>query len=365
MSPDAIAAGIDAVEEITSLDELAGLEGEWWDLWEASGATPFQSPAWVLAWWRRFGWNPLCSLALRSEASLVGLAPLFIWPREDTGERTVLLIGTGITDHLDMICAAGFEDEGAERVLDWLDGAGDRWDVCDFQQLHATSPLRVSMLSRQWREETGEQDVCPVLAIPEGVRDGSDFLPRRLWKNAGYYRRRLERLGAVEIEAVTEENFAELFEALVRLHGARWASKGEAGMLAEGDVEAFHRDVAGGMLAHGLLRMYAFRLDGRIVAVYYGMSAKRRAYYYLGGFDPALEKFSPGTQIVAHALCEAAREGCTAFDFLRGREAYKHAWGAADRPTFRRIVRRVARTEIENDAGRARSQGIRAVYGAG
>lgn len=357
---------IDTIEEIISEGELGALEGEWWGLWEgAAGAMPLQSPAWVLAWWRHFGWNTLCTLALRSEGRLVGLAPLFIWPREDTGERTVLFIGTGITDHLDILCAEGFEDAVAARTMEWLRGARDRWDVCDFQQLPATSPLRTSRIPRNGseavQEQASEQDGCPVLAIPEGVQDGSEFLPRKLWKNAGNYRRRLERLGAVTVESATEANFGELFDALVRLHGARWESKGEAGMLAGGDIEAFHRDVAARMLTHGLLRLYALRLDGQIVAAYYGMQAKGRATYYLSGFDPAFEKLSPGTQIVAHAICEAAREGCTVFDFLRGREPYKYAWGAADQPSFRRIIRQAG----GDHASRNRNEGVRAVYGAG
>jgi CelD/BcsL family acetyltransferase involved in cellulose biosynthesis len=42
-------------------------------------------------------------------------------------------------------------------------------------------------------------------------------------------------------------------------------------------------------------------------------------------------ELSAGTQIVAHAIEEAAREGATEFHFLRGGEAYKYAWGV-DRP---------------------------------
>jgi len=40
------------IEEICELAVLVSLADEWWDLWHRSpAATPFQSPAWLLAWW--------------------------------------------------------------------------------------------------------------------------------------------------------------------------------------------------------------------------------------------------------------------------------------------------------------------------
>jgi CelD/BcsL family acetyltransferase involved in cellulose biosynthesis len=80
--------------------------------------------------------------------------------------------------------------------------------------------------------------------------------------------------------------------------------------------------------------MYALRLEGRTAAVFHGFAARDRTSYYLSGFDPAFERFSPGTLVVGHAIEEAAREGAAEFDFLRGGEPYKYRWGARDRPCY-------------------------------
>jgi len=74
----------------------------------------------------------------------------------------------------------------------------------------------------------------------------------------------------------------------------------------------------------------------RIVAIFYGFGFGDTFYYYLSGYDPALEKLSIGTLIVAHAIEEAQREGAATFDFLRGAEEYKYTWGAKDRMNKRR-----------------------------
>jgi CelD/BcsL family acetyltransferase involved in cellulose biosynthesis len=78
------------------------------------------------------------------------------------------------------------------------------------------------------------------------------------------------------------------------------------------------------------------RIDGRIIAVLYGMHAHRRTYFYLSGFDSEFARLSPGTLIVAAAIEHARREGAGAFDFMRGREPYKYRWGAIDRPNAMR-----------------------------
>ena len=112
------------------------------------------------------------------------------------------------------------------------------------------------------------------------------------------------------------------------------------GVLADEVVQSFHRDVARRMLGAGALRLYALEIDGRIVAVFYGFADRTTVYYYLSGYDPTLAKAGAGNLIVAHAIDEAVRVGARAFDFLRGAEDYKHAWGAVDRINRRRQLTR-------------------------
>ena len=70
--------------------------------------------------------------------------------------------------------------------------------------------------------------------------------------------------------------------------------------------------------------------------MFYGFAHHDTVYYYLSGYDPDLEKISIGNTLVAHAVDEAIRDGAKVFDFLRGAEEYKYAWGAKDRMNRRR-----------------------------
>jgi CelD/BcsL family acetyltransferase involved in cellulose biosynthesis len=117
--------------------------------------------------------------------------------------------------------------------------------------------------------------------------------------------------------------------------------RGQNGVLEDEHVRKLHRLAAPGLLRADILRMYGMRMDGKLVGVYLGFVCGERASYYLSGFDPAFGELSPGLLLIAHAITEAVCEKAGCFDFLRGGEAYKYAWGAHDSYIYRRTIRRV------------------------
>ena len=303
-------------EVINDIAKLEALAPEWLELWRRSpNATPFQSPMWLLPWWRYFGSNELHAIAVRNDGKLAALAPLYII-REDS-ESLGLFLGTGISDYLDAIGDASFVDH-----LAYVD-----CQIWDLQQLRESSPMLNAPLPDGWSENVEDQDPCLVLPLSELS------LSTHSQKKMRYYRRRLE---PVTIESANHENLDAMLQSLFELHAARWQKRGMPGMLADDVIQQFHREAAKAMLDAGALRMYALRSAERTVAVFYGFADASTVYYYLSGYDPELEKLSPGTLIVAHAVESAVQGGATTFDFLRGAEDYKSSWGAKPRMNRRR-----------------------------
>jgi CelD/BcsL family acetyltransferase involved in cellulose biosynthesis len=343
------------IEEVTTTEALDRLRPEWSALWaRCAGATPFQSPEWLIPWWRQIGEGTLWALAVRHEGRLVGLAPLFIYTKPGSTLRELYLIGTGTTDYLEALFERGFERSGSAAIFAHLEGERHRWDVCDFQELRPGSPLLEAALPRGWADDIAVWEACPVLPLPSAVEELRDCIPPRLLQNLRYDWRRAERMGAVSVEAAAPGNLAELFDALLGLHRARWSSRGLSGVLADQGVRRAHRESLPDLLSLGALRLYGLRLEGRLIASYYGFmdigALRKRAYYYLSGFDPEYERLSPGTMIIGHAIGEAIREGAVEFDFLRGREPYKYRWGAKDQPNYRRRLWHTGRENVR-DAG--------------
>ena len=323
-------------EEITSLDDLEALRGDWTALCDRSPrVTPFQRPEWLIPWWRAFQPGEPWVLAVRQEGRLAALAPLLVYPNE--GKKIVAFCGGGISDYCDVVTASDREEEAVAALLDHLAARRERWDVGDFEPIPGESPLlRAAQDGLEARTEL--RDVCPGLDLPDRVEDLREVVSTRQLANLRKYRRKAEALGELRLQTVDDRPWEELLDILIDLHGARWSELGEAGMLGGDGLRAFHREAAAGFHARGCLGLYALCLDGHLLAALYGFREKDTFYCYMQGFDPEQAKLSPGAMVVGAVIEDAIRRGAKRIDFLRGREAYKYAWGASDRETFRRTV---------------------------
>jgi CelD/BcsL family acetyltransferase involved in cellulose biosynthesis len=272
---------------------------------------------------------------VRRAGSLVGVVPLLIYQRG--AERILTLMGAGISDDQDVVLDPAVPVQGLETALAYAYAHHERWDVWDFENLRAESPLHIG---HDWPDWSGgfvlPHDTRFALTLPRWIDGLVNVVPRRMLKQIIYLRRVLTRDGLpMSVEEATPSTFKTLFDEFARLHRLRWATRDEQGVLGVA-VEQFHREVAGSLMRQGMLRLYVLRLGSCAAAAYYGFSAKGQSVYYLGGFDPAFSHYSPGTLVVAHAIERAiTADRAQTFDFLRGRESYKTAWGATAQPLYR------------------------------
>lgn len=332
---DGMSAPAAAVATLTHTGALMALASEWWALWDrCPGATPFQSPGWALAWWRQFGAGGLWTVTVREPGGrLVGIAPLYLHACD--GLHTVRLVGAGLSDYLDLLAEPGWETTLVRGVADELAAHPERWDRAEFQQLAAGSPLLQA--GAAFSGETAAAEPCPVVSLAANARGETAAASARLCANIAADARRLRRVAiGTCIEPATTETLGAMLHELRRLHGARWERRGQRGVLSDASVWDFHCEAASALFARGVARLYALRANGGTIGVYYGFVSGGRAYYYLGGFDPAYRQAGIGNQLVAHAMAQGRGEGAAVFDFLRGQEPYKYRWGAKDVPTFNR-----------------------------
>src|SRR4051794_33669588 len=261
-------AQVGNVHAIAHGSPLFALEEEWRALWRrCPRATPFQSPEWLLPWWRHFGEGDTRVLTFCAEdGRLVGLAP-FMLCNEHKGDHDHILrfIGTGVSDYCDILVEPGFEETFANALCGALSTLG-HWRCADWHQVPATSPLLDFARGSPAVTNVDQHEPCPSVALHGGR---SAWLPDGWRKKLDYESRRLSRTATLRFELADAANVEELFAAFLRLHGARWAQAG-GGMLATDKLCAFHRDVVSGALASRMLRLYALRAGDMIVACYYG-----------------------------------------------------------------------------------------------
>ena len=323
---------------IRDAEELSALEPEWWALWRVCpSATPFQSPAWLLPWWQSFAPGALHAVAVRRAGRLVGLAPLYL----EAGPygRRLLPIGISLSDYHDVLLAPEEGEAAGAALIRALERAPE-WESWELPELSERAQATGLPCPAGWEKETAACETCPFLALPDDPAELRNAFPARKRRSLSMNRNRAERRGALAFLSVEDAAPAVFLDELIRLHGLRWQSRGEPGVLDKTEAQHFQRLAVPRLAAAGLVRFHALRIGEAIAAVYYGLLHDGHAYGYLTGLDPAFAHESPGTLVIAHAMEQAIREGAREFHFLRGGEAYKYGWGAVDRWNRRRVFRR-------------------------
>ncbi len=345
---------------LTRLEELEALAPEWERLWRSDpDATPFQSPQWLIPWWKHVGEGELFTLTARDHRGrLAAVLPIYLYRQPTGGERHLLLLGAGTSDYLGGVFA---QDSAADAPAgatcdrpagEALSCAGAiariclgelmrharHWDRAVLHQLPQNSPLLAG--ARADATLLTESESCAGVSVT-GLRG----LPAKLQSNIGRYRRRAQTQGALRFSMAGSATEAlRCLDELIDLHSRRWQQRGESGVLAPLTVQAHHRETVPALFRAGLLRMFRVSLDGVTMATLYAFvdpprpatsQRPRSLLCYLIGFDTQFIELSPGTLVLSFAIEQCEREGLATMDMLRGGETYKRLWGAVPRQTFR------------------------------
>jgi len=327
-------------------EELEDWRAEWLSLWRrCPSATPFQTPAWLVAWWRHLGDGELCTLALRRSGRLVALAPLYARGTPGSARRRFLLLGSGASDRLDLLAEPGDARSAAAAALAWL-SEHESPETCELEELPPSSGWLLAPAPEGWTAESERMpEPSPRLALPTEPEGLEEKVPAHRLARLRQERRRAARAGALELRRAREHDVGEIGESFLRLHRARWRARGLPGVTSLPAVCAFLREALRELERMGALRLYALDLDRRTIGALLAFAAHGSVSFYLSGFDPRFAALSPGSLLVGHAIEESVREGAREFDFLRGAEPYKYRWGARDEWNHRRVFRRASAGE--------------------
>jgi CelD/BcsL family acetyltransferase involved in cellulose biosynthesis len=314
-----------AVQRIESAKDLQEFENEWRRfLARIPSPTPFQSPEWLSTWWGHFGSGQLRTLVFRDGAAVVGVLPCFLhaW----NGKRQLTLLGTGVSDYLDPVFDPLHVPEIIESLRAELRRCTD-WDLCDWQDLSAGSPLEQVGV-------TSPDTPCSSVHLDGTYEAFLTERPKDLRRNLRRYKQRALAEGPVCFE-VSERPEPEWMDALIELHAARWARLGDPGVFETNRSAAFTREAAQQLAEHGAIRMFAVRFMGRVAAILLALRNETTIFGYVSAFDPQHEALGFGRELLAQAFRYAYHHAYREWNFLRGEEAYKFSWGATVSPKRR------------------------------
>jgi CelD/BcsL family acetyltransferase involved in cellulose biosynthesis len=260
------------------------------------------------------------------------------------------------------------EDGIAQAILSAVFRA--TWDELVLADL-AEDSVAVRLLGRFARELGCEVrhragSVCPYVALPPSWREYLGTLSRNHREQWRSRERRLrEQCGAITRSLASAEELGPALDDLMILHERRWAGRGPLGRGAFFFPEfgAFHRDVSRRFLERGWVELISLEVKGRPIAMQYNFDFRGTTHYYLSGFDPEWQRFSPGLVLMGGAMARAIARGRSEFDLLRGDEPYKARWANGVRRTMTLEILRPGRESVLRDSQRLIQR--RAVRGMG
>jgi CelD/BcsL family acetyltransferase involved in cellulose biosynthesis len=335
-APSARGAPSEGVEIVTSLARLRAIEPQLLDLFQRDpAATPFQSPHWLLPWVEHLG-TPTALRWVVAFRHGRAVASLPLMRSEEAGASTLRWIGSGCTDRHDLLLDARERADAIERLRGALRELSVEVDRVELDELPEQALSRELFGQREGsRIEPGS--VCPVLELGRALGDIEAALPRWLRRNLRQTERRLARLGDVEWRLAQPHDAAALLDVFSGLHAARWQARGLPGVLAEPAVLAFHRAAAPRLVESGALELEVGFLEERPLAATYVLR-RAHAHLYLFGFDPSWPTLSLGSLAIWRSIGRAASAGLARYDFLRGCEPYKYAFGAQNQQSYRCVA---------------------------
>jgi hypothetical protein len=338
-TPPAYPPGTSGTAVVEDPAAFAALEEEWNDLLrDAPLATPYQSWAWLYSWWENYGGGyRLRLVTVREDGVLVGIVPLMLERR--TGR--LLFVGSGITNHLDLLARAGWEERVARAGVEALRRMAS-WRVADLWQLRPGAAAW--HLYRAWDGYGTDvwQASCHMLDLGAGWDGLLLSLSQKFRGNVRRALRRAEGDGG-RWEPAGPERAEDAASTLVALHRESWEGREIGAEHLTRRFEDHLRAAARRMSARGFGTVSEFRQDGEVISSHLVVCGQGLVEGYLGGATrEASRRYSVDALRVRDLASFAEADGLSRVSIGRGEESYKQRWQPKTEPSRRVILARDA-----------------------
>jgi CelD/BcsL family acetyltransferase involved in cellulose biosynthesis len=283
----------------------------------------FVLPGWLKVWWGVFtnGSAPYLS-AVRDKDKLVGIAPLLV-----EGEEARFIGDPDVCDYQDFIVAPGRGQEFFETIIYHLRQQGIR--SLDLHSVRADSKVLTELVA------VAERLACEVFVESEDVTleldlpaSWDEFLSNLNGKQRHEVRRKLRRLHeAGEIKYRVVEDVKEVMDEMETFLALFGLSRSDKATFMTSQMANYFRSLAETMAKVNLLKLFFLDLDGNPAAAVMCFDYNSTMYLYNNGYDGRFSSLSVGLLSKVISIKESIQIGIKKYDFLKGREEYKHRLG--------------------------------------
>ncbi|MEL7542369.1 MAG: GNAT family N-acetyltransferase [Pseudomonadota bacterium] len=323
------------VREVPDLDAL---EASWRALEADDTTTLFQTYDWVRHWCRHYVEQPRKSFARSRQnclAIVVGRVAgrvVTIWPlTQKCGVRTARLewLGAPVSQYGDALFARDVDPALVARAsLDFLSQHSEA-DALVLNKVRDDSPLTAAL--EACNATCTGTDTAPFLSLAAGTdpTHANDVFPAKARKNRRRHRRRLREEGDVSFDVALPGEEAAALVAEAFAFKRAWLRKNGRVSFAFADdrIDSFFASLASGHAAPRIVpTVFVLRCGETPVAINIGFVSGETLLIHVAAYNPAFERFSPGSLLFEDSIRWACAQNLTAFDLMSPGDAYKRDW---------------------------------------
>jgi CelD/BcsL family acetyltransferase involved in cellulose biosynthesis len=301
-----------------------------WTPWDALAerlGRPYSAPSWVVPWHRHVACEAeLRCVVVEEGDGVIGVAP-FSGSREN-GVRTYRMTSaSGGGTPKQPLAVPGCEATVATEMARCLSGLRSRPHLVAIDGLPVSGPWRRALVDA-WQPQSRVYDefTRPLTWIDVSVGSVDGWLDTKgtsFRKNVKRLGRRLGERGADFSVSTEPADLDAAIDAFAALHDAQWGRRGGSAVMTRSSP-AMLRDV--GQHLDGTSRFWiaTIEVEGRTIAAEVFVRAGAVAVDWLGGFDNAWARFSPGLLVMMAGMVHAIAVGATTVELGAGRQPFKY-----------------------------------------
>lgn len=301
--------------------------------------SPFMHPLYQKAWWQYEGQGELQIIEARDENRLIGLFPLHSFTHE--GKVILRFVGAvEVSDYLDVLIDPSYATGVYQAFIEQLQHM--TWDEVRLEGLHHQSPTLTEFADKvreHWQVEQKQQDVCPVIALPETFDAYLESLDGSQRKHFRRLRRSIGAEDEIEYQCFTKrEEIESRLPTFIELHKASSTDKNQ---FWTADREVFFIEAMTALAEAGLVKLFFLTVNTDPAATLILFDFKSEWLGYNSGFNAyQYGHMGVSNAIFLYAIEEAIKAKKSNFDFMRGSEPYKFQFGAKAQPLYKLIISR-------------------------
>ena len=291
----------------------------------------FVLPGWLKVWCSVFSneSSPYIT-AVRAKGKLIGIAPLMV-----KGEEARFIGDPDVCDYQDFIVAPGRGKEFFETLINHLGKQGiSRFDL---NTVRADSKVPSELVA------AAKSLKCEVSCIPEDITleldlpDSWDkFLAELTGKQRHEVRRKLRRLNdAGEINYRVVEDFEQVTDEMETFLALFGLSRSDKAAFMTNQMRYYFRLLAESMAKANLLKLSFLEVDGTPAAAVMCFDYNSTIYLYNNGYDGRFSSLSVGLLSKVLTIKDSILNGRKKYNFLKGKEEYKHRLGGKPVPLYK------------------------------